>query len=1190
MIMLAFLKSAVIPNPVTASPETPVAEVFKRLSTPDSGATTQPQNHWYADICVSCAVILEHGRVAGIVTKQEMMALQLGQGTDAAVANGPQPSALGLDQPVRNIMVPPAVTLHSWECTDIGKLMALLQRPDICCLPIVDVKGQFLGLMSRASLSYAALQQVVHQEEGLGLRQPDASTPIPHPHQPSTVDPAETWALEQDFAARITELETRADWEKVLTDLTAQIRSSLDIQTILDTTVEQVQQVLGCDRVTIWQFDSDDSAIAVAEAMNQPPHPSATDPSAPSPSTPGPSATMPTRISLLGQRIDTSHLNLAQPEPTPNIHTSQFSDYYPDPLVHLQSQDKLLVPLFCDDQLWGLFQVNGRHQHNLWHYKDVELLQFLSIQLAIALQHATIHQQLQIELEERCQAQAHQRETANALYQLNRTLEARVAERTLALQERESRYRALIEVMPDLMIRIHADGTYLDVVAGQETQPFNPNQFRPGVNIYAVTPADHARTRMTHVHNALATEKVQFSEDEMIVNGQLLIEETRVVAINDQEALVIARDITARKRAETQLQKLIEGTAAATGQDFFPVLAQHLAEALDVSYAIVAELVDGQLQTLAVWGMDPFSPLCPPSVQETPCLRSLQEGMFSCESGVQQLFPRDTGLVVLSVDSYLGIALHNSQGEAIGNLCILDQQPIRAPQRAEQILRVFAARAAAELERQRARTALEQLNQALEAKVMARTAELQEREARYRSLNAELIRATRLKDEFLANMSHELRTPLNAILGMAEGLQEGVFGALSSRQIEALQTIERGGQHLLQLINDILDVAKIEAGHLTLELAPVAIAPLCNSSLTFIKQQALKKRIQLETQLPANLPNIHLDERRIRQVLINLLNNAVKFTPEGGRITLAVTLEEKAEDGGRKAEDGGRRAEDGGRRAEGGGRRTEGERQKAEDRRQKAENYLQNPKSEVQNFPTPPLPHLQFSITDTGIGIAPEHLDRLFQPFVQIDGALNRQYAGTGLGLSLVKRIVELHQGTVTVRSEVGVGSCFTITLPYTEWVPPVSGNRPKTVERPAEPATYEPATILIVEDNDANVRTVSSYLQARGYHVQVANNGKEALELVQNQPPDLILMDIQMPDMDGLETIAHIRQHPTTAAIPIIALTALAMAGDRDRCLAAGANEYLSKPVKLRQLASAIQQHLSPTSEKGIPNHHEQA
>lgn len=401
-------------------------------------------------------------------------------------------------------------------------------------------------------------------------------------------------------------------------------------------------------------------------------------------------------------------------------------------------------------------------------------------------------------------------------------------------------------------------------------------------------------------------------------------------------------------------------------------------------------------------------------------------------------------------------------------------------------------------------------------------------EAQLQKTNEKLARATRLKDEFLANMSHELRTPLNAILGMTEGLQEEVFGEISDRQLKALQTIEASGTHLLELINDILDVSKIESGQIELECAPTSISHLFQSSLSFVKQEAMQKQLQIFTKYQQNLPDLLVDERRIRQVLINILNNAVKFTPNGGQITLEVVQIAKPR-----------------------------ERVSGDDRE-----------------------YIQILVTDTGIGIAKENIPKLFKPFVQIDSALNRQYTGTGLGLALVKKIVELHGGKIGLTSELGAGSCFSIELPC---VSPLA-----MPLNPAENAQIfvnaglnvdivelKSPLILIAEDNEANVMTISSYLMAKGYRIALAANGQEAIAMAQSTKPDLILMDIQMPLIDGLEATKQIRQIPSLAQVPIIALTALAMQPDRDRCLAAGVNDYLAKPVKLRELVNTIQNFL---------------
>jgi PAS domain S-box-containing protein len=418
--------------------------------------------------------------------------------------------------------------------------------------------------------------------------------------------------------------------------------------------------------------------------------------------------------------------------------------------------------------------------------------------------------------------------------------------------------------------------------------------------------------------------------------------------------------------------------------------------------------------------------------------------------------------------------------------------------------------------------------------------------------NHHLARATRLKDEFLANMSHELRTPLNAILGLSEALQSHVFGPINPKQQQFLSTIQSSGHHLLSLINDILDLAKMEAGKLDLVIHPVAIQHLCQSSLVMVEQQALQKGVTLNFTLDSDLDRIDVDELRMRQVLVNLLNNAVKFTGTGGTVSLTVSSQLPAG----------------------------------------APGIMPNPASPTSASPTSASPtsslqdragYLYFSIHDTGIGIAPDDLVKLFQAFVQLDSGLARHYEGTGLGLVLVQRIVHLHGGQVTVESVLGQGSRFTVALPWWQrsFDSDIQELKPwqREVAQPLIPSLAANAAgplILLAEDNPANADMVCSYLEERGYRLLLAADGEEAIALTQRHQPELILMDIQMPGMDGLAAIRHLRQDPQSATVPIIAMTALAMSDDRERCLATGASEYLAKPVSLKQLVDMIQRLLN--------------
>ena len=385
-----------------------------------------------------------------------------------------------------------------------------------------------------------------------------------------------------------------------------------------------------------------------------------------------------------------------------------------------------------------------------------------------------------------------------------------------------------------------------------------------------------------------------------------------------------------------------------------------------------------------------------------------------------------------------------------------------------------------------------------------------------------LARALRAKDEFLASVSHELRTPLNAVLGQTQLMQEGIHGSLLPKQEQALTIISESSFHLLSLIEDILDLAKIEAMATRLDMAVVEITAVCESSLRMVREMAHRKQIKILSTIDQDLTFMQADERRLKQILINLLSNAIKFTHAGGRVGLEVIEE-------------------------------------------------------------PSTGHIHFSVWDTGIGIAREDIHRLFEPFVQLDSSLARQYEGTGLGLALVDRLTNMHGGRIIVDSQLGNGSRFTVILPKNMAGTVSPSPTPSLEQEQLEPTMSQETNtdqytghILLAEDNATNVTTMLDILEFMHYRVTVATNGQEAVESAQSDPPDLILMDMQMPVMDGLEATRQLRRNPTLTDVPIIALTGMALSDDRERSLQAGCTDYLTKPIRIKDLREMLAQFLS--------------
>jgi signal transduction histidine kinase/CheY-like chemotaxis protein len=411
-------------------------------------------------------------------------------------------------------------------------------------------------------------------------------------------------------------------------------------------------------------------------------------------------------------------------------------------------------------------------------------------------------------------------------------------------------------------------------------------------------------------------------------------------------------------------------------------------------------------------------------------------------------------------------------------------------------------------------------------------------QARLQHINRDLERASRLKSEFLASMSHELRTPLNSILGFSE-LVLRKADTLGERSTGHLKAIHQSGQHLLHLINDILDLSKVEAGRMDLDLKTVSIQVLCRQCLQMIQPRADLKRLSLSLEVDYGLDQITLDERRVSQMLINLLSNAVKFTPEKGRVQLAVRL------------------------AYG--------------------NELEQDFRPDDSPINPSTPYLCLQVKDTGIGVDPAKLPLLFSPFQQIDAALDRRHEGTGLGLVLTKRLAELHGGTVSLQSVLGEGSTFRVWLPLTGRRDGVARTghqaevKPEPMPAPSPTSNQAVARVLVVEDHPYNQTLITEALEIEGFEVDLVSDGQVMMETLQSDHvttgllPAVVLMDIQLPGVDGLTLIRTMRSHPHWQRVPIIAVTAMAMAGDRDRCLAAGANDYLSKPLDFDELGRRV-------------------
>ncbi|NEP39964.1 MAG: PAS domain-containing protein, partial [Okeania sp. SIO2H7] len=829
--------------------------------------------------------------------------------------------------------------------------------------------------------------------------------------------------------------------------------SSLDLQKILDTAVREIPSLLHCHQAMVYQFYPQSSDTVVAKSIAE-----------------GERSLLDAEFAQIWVTPEwMEQYRYGQIQVVNDVYESDISPDSQEILVSFSLRATLVVPIIVEKELWGLILASHDRAY-IWEKDGIDLLQRLSVHIAIAIQQGKSYEQIKVELEERQRAES-------------------------ALIKSENRYSTLAATVPVGIFRTDMIGNFTYVndrwsqIAGISVEAATGSGWQQGLH-----PDDQVMVNTAWKQFIQGKHSGQMEYRLQHPDGTVKWVYAQAVVEWDTEGHKIGyigtiTDISCRKQVEETLRKSETHLKA----------AQKIGKLGSWEFNITTGIVAWSDETFRIFGQSPevktltyenFLELVHPEDRES-IDRAVQTTIATAQPYKieYRIYQPDGSLVYTS-----------TRGRPMRDICgkvthlIGTVQDITDHKLAEQQLR--------------------------EAK---ETAEY----------------ANHAKSEFLALMSHEIRTPMNGILGLTHlSLQTD----LTHYQQDYLTKIQSSARSLLEIINDILDFSKIEVGKLELESIPFELDEILSHIKNILALKAAEKGLELLFQVGDEIPQYLIgDSLRLTQVLMNLASNAVKFT-ETGSVTIGVELL----------------------------------------------TYSQETVC------------LKFQVQDTGIGISPSQMEKLFQPFSQVDAFTSRKYGGTGLGLAICKGLVNIMSGTIGVESELGKGSIFyfELELGYL-WEPDDDSDYPVFTDSRESQLSYlvefeaiQGADILLVEDNAVNQQIAQELLQKVGLKVDCATNGKEAIAKVMEQIYDLILMDIRMPEMDGLEATRRIRSLAKEdnsgtewfATVPIIAMTANAMDIDKTKSSAAGMNYHLSKPVNPQELYETLLKWIIPTNSSSVP------